>query len=423
MKQKTVVQDVGDSQIRGRLKTYAQDVKNVLKEQLGVTDEQIETAMEALGMTVVDFMNPSQLAGLVSELTGCEETAELLCNEDFQQILSGALELTDEMLSELGVTRQELEQALTMMQPNGNADADKVETVDLPENQGTVLPENASQPGDIQSVVPADKDTVNVENVVAQEAPEEHLQQEIMQPATPKQQTDDKNATQQEQLQENDMLPEKDVPELLKKENLPANGSQTQNHSADQNHTQAQNGPIVAEQNLTDVSTAATGHTVPTYTGQIDLEGLMRQIAEAARVTVASSETTMEMQLNPEHLGKIYLEITSKQGVVSAHIMAQNEIVKEALESQMAELRQNMNQAGVKIDAVEVTVGSHEFERNLEQNAQQEEKQAEDQEKASGKMRKINLADLDELSGVMSEEESLVAQIMADNGNTVDFTA
>ena len=32
-----------------------------------------------------------------------------------------------------------------------------------------------------------------------------------------------------------------------------------------------------------------------------------------------------------------------------------------------------MNQAGVKVDAVEVTVGGHEFEKNLEQNAKQEE--------------------------------------------------
>ena len=30
---------------------------------------------------------------------------------------------------------------------------------------------------------------------------------------------------------------------------------------------------------------------------------------------------------------------------------------------------------------------------------------------------------LDELSGLMSEEEMLVAKIMRDNGNSVDFTA
>ena len=68
-------------------------------------------------------------------------------------------------------------------------------------------------------------------------------------------------------------------------------------------------------------------------------------------------------------------------------------------------------------------VGSHEFERNLEQNAQQEQRQAEEQEKTAGRTRYINLNSLDELGGVMSEEESLVAQMMAEQGNSVDFTA
>ena len=131
----------------------------------------------------------------------------------------------------------------------------------------------------------------------------------------------------------------------------------------------------------------------------------------------------MEMQLNPEHLGKIYLEITSKDGTVSAHLTAQNEVVKEALESQIADLKQNMNQAGVKVDAVEVTVGGHEFERNLEQNAKQEEQQAEEREKAANATRHINLNELNGLSGLMTEEETLVAKMMAEQGNSVDFTA
>ena len=98
-------------------------------------------------------------------------------------------------------------------------------------------------------------------------------------------------------------------------------------------------------------------------------------------------------------------------------------MVKEALESQIADLKQNMNQAGVKVDAVEVTVGGHEFEKNLEQNAKQEEQQAEEREKAANATRHINLNELDGLSGLMTEEETLVEKMMAEQGNSVDFTA
>ena len=98
-------------------------------------------------------------------------------------------------------------------------------------------------------------------------------------------------------------------------------------------------------------------------------------------------------------------------------------MVRAALENQVAELRESMEQSGVRVEAVEVTVGSHEFEKNLEQNARQQERETEEQEKSAKRNRRINLNDLDELSGVMTEEESLVAQMMAEQGNSVDFSA
>ena len=131
----------------------------------------------------------------------------------------------------------------------------------------------------------------------------------------------------------------------------------------------------------------------------------------------------MEMQLNPENLGKVYVNISSKEGVIHAQLAASNEAVRAALETQVADLRQNLNQAGVKVDAVEVTVASHEFEKNLEQNQESEKQQGERQQEQSGGRRNLNLSSLDELSGLMTEEETLAAQMMRDNGNSMDVTA
>ena len=180
---------------------------------------------------------------------------------------------------------------------------------------------------------------------------------------------------------------------------------------------------VASNQSMTEAVNVQQTEGAMEFSSQLDVNNIIRQIVEYSKVTLSNQATTMEMQLNPENLGKIYLEITSKDGVVSAHITAQNDFVKEALESQIVELRQNMNQAGVKVDAVEVTVGSHEFEKNLEQNAKQEERQAEEQEKAAKQTRRINVNELDELSGLMTEEENLVAQMMADQGNSIDYTA
>ncbi len=131
-----------------------------------------------------------------------------------------------------------------------------------------------------------------------------------------------------------------------------------------------------------------------------------------------------QMQLNPENLGKVYVNISSKEGVIHAQLAASNEAVRAALETQVADLRQNLNQAGVKVDAVEVTVASHEFEKNLEQNQESEKQQGErQQEQSGGRRRNLNLSSLDGLSGLMTEEETLAAQMMRENGNSMDVTA
>jgi flagellar hook-length control protein FliK len=169
-----------------------------------------------------------------------------------------------------------------------------------------------------------------------------------------------------------------------------------------------------------DLSSAAVEDT--SYLS-IDTMDLIEQIAENVRVSVSEGTSSMEMQLNPENLGKVYLQITAKEGVVNATIAASNEAVRAALEAQLADLRQNLNQAGVKVDAIEVTVASHEFEQNLEQNAGGERQQGERAEQQASQRRNLTLSSMDELSGVMTEEEALVAQIMRDNGNSVDLTA
>lgn len=156
---------------------------------------------------------------------------------------------------------------------------------------------------------------------------------------------------------------------------------------------------------------------------RVDVEDILRQVSQMTRVFVSQAESSIEMQLNPANLGKIYLQVVSREGVITAQIAAQNEAVKEALESQVAVLKENMNQQGMKVEAIEVTIASHEFERNLEQNQQNAAREQQEEEAAKGGRRNLNLNSLDEMEGLMSEEESLAAKIMAEQGNSMDITA
>ena len=155
----------------------------------------------------------------------------------------------------------------------------------------------------------------------------------------------------------------------------------------------------------------------------VETKTIISQIVESFALNQGIDETSIQMQLNPENLGKLFINVTTKEGAVSASIVATNEVVKEALETQIIALKENLNQAGVKVDAVEVTVASHEFERNLEQNNTKDEQQAMYQEKNSNRRKNIDSSILDNQVGIMTEEETLVAKMMLENGNSIDYTA
>lgn len=92
---------------------------------------------------------------------------------------------------------------------------------------------------------------------------------------------------------------------------------------------------------------------------------ILNQVLDGIKVMTSENMSSMEMQLNPESLGKLSIQVISKNGVVTAQIAAQSEAVKEAVESQIAVLRQNMEEHGLKIEDVEVTVASHGFEQDM----------------------------------------------------------
>ena len=72
--------------------------------------------------------------------------------------------------------------------------------------------------------------------------------------------------------------------------------------------------------------------------------------------------------LHAEHLGKINLNVATRNGVITATITAQNESVKAAIENQVIQLKESMNNQGLKVENVEATVASHEFNMNYDNN-------------------------------------------------------
>lgn len=158
----------------------------------------------------------------------------------------------------------------------------------------------------------------------------------------------------------------------------------------------------------------------PKYTS-VNTTEIIRQIVDQISIANTTGESVIEMQLNPENLGKLYINVTEKNSEITARIAVSNEAVKNALESQMATLRENLQDANIRVNDVEITIATHEFERNLEQNAGNENgRQGGQQYTHQSSNNGGNGSGQNETA---SDEARLAAQIMRDNGNSVDFMA
>ncbi len=161
---------------------------------------------------------------------------------------------------------------------------------------------------------------------------------------------------------------------------------------------------------------------------------IAEQIVKSAKVNITDSVKSMEMMLHPENLGKIFMEVSEKDGIMKAKLVAENENVKNALEKQLVILKEDFKEQGIKVDSVEISVGTHEFRENQEESAaknnfsnqdsnQNQQGRNEGNDNHVRRLNNINMNNLDDLKSLMTEEEMLTAKIMRDQGNTLNFRA
>ena len=146
------------------------------------------------------------------------------------------------------------------------------------------------------------------------------------------------------------------------------------------------------------------------------------QVIEKIKSQVKDDFSSLELSLHPASLGNVAINLVSKSGVVTAQFSTETEAARAALESQIMVLKQNLEEQGVKIDAVEVTVSSHAFEQNLEQgNDGQSDAEASEQERLRRATRKIDLGDFAGIPEDIDEADAVTAQMMQADGNKMDY--
>ena len=78
---------------------------------------------------------------------------------------------------------------------------------------------------------------------------------------------------------------------------------------------------------------------------------IVEQVVRQVRIRVMPETTSMELRLNPASLGRVNITVAASAGIATATMVVENQMAKEALESQMIHLKEAFNgqeQAGSK---------------------------------------------------------------------------
>jgi len=160
----------------------------------------------------------------------------------------------------------------------------------------------------------------------------------------------------------------------------------------------------------------------PVYT-QPETNQIMDQIVEYMKINIRPETQELEMQLHPASLGTVHVQLAAKDGVITAQFAAQNETVKAVLETQLIQLKEQFEEQGIKVEAVEVTVANHAYGQQF---GSEQEAANQENEGAKKNARRINL-NLDEMAEEGLEElddsERIAVEMMQANGSTVDYMA
>ncbi len=139
---------------------------------------------------------------------------------------------------------------------------------------------------------------------------------------------------------------------------------------------------------------------------QIPKQEIFSQILDAVKAQVKLSDhgTSMVVKLQPEQLGNVELKLNIQKGVVLAELKVENEIVKAAIESNLDDLKQSLNNKGYSINQINVNIdsGKREGQSGFELKGQKSSKKR-NQESASidalEPLEQISRYELNELDG------------------------
>ncbi|WP_443594900.1 flagellar hook-length control protein FliK [Agathobacter sp.] len=376
-------------------------------DDLDISEDELNNAMQLLGLTAMDLLNPANLAALYCEVTGSvSDPQALVLNADFTALFNDMSEIASENTAQLDLLSQ-----LTASDEGEILNTDIISSADAP---GTAEAAGGVNTAEKTVDISYDNTTASGQNINDNADEAADSTQDGSYQNTDEGTSSGKTGTGVTSGENTDKTQTK-----VQVDNSLDNSDERVLHHEDDAHSENLALHVSGSEQLnTDTSFELSQ---PQNRSHVDTTDIIRQIVDSISISNTTEESAIELQLTPESLGRMYINVSQKNSEITARIAVSNEAVKEALQTQMVNLKEALNNSGIRVNEVEITVASHEFERNLEQGAANDSRQQESTNSYNGSNSSDSSIDSDMLPP--HDRERLVTQIMRDNGNSVDFTA
>ncbi len=364
-------QKIDDTDIEKAVAEVYSQIINVIADALNANPDEIKGIINELDINLNALSDNQNVIKIVSKYLGINNPVNVLTNDEainaVKEINQSISEIINELKDEFAITDDGLKDLLS-----------KIDTV---------------------------RDTENIEDIINDETGNVDASDDIIK-------VSDENNNKINIDSENDnIVPEKTT--VKNEEN--ANAGNNKEFNTDRESKSElylnENGMESIVSNLKNTIT----DNILTEDGIADK--IIKQITDDIRLYAKADTTSLEIQLEPETLGKVGITVTSKAGTITAQLVVQNEVAKEAIESQMATLKESFASQDIKVDAVEVTIASKEFEQNLDKGAGNSSEQNENKRR-----KHISTEELAEINGTATDKETSIDNVLKEMGTTVNYS-
>lgn len=364
-------QKIDDTDIEKAVAEAYSQIINVIADALNANPDEIKGIINELDINLNALSDNQNVIKIVSKYLGINNPVNVLTNDEainaVKEINQSISEIINELKDEFAITDDGLKDLLS-----------KIDTV---------------------------RDTENIEDIINDETGNVDASDDIIK-------VSDENNNKINIDSENDnIVPEKTT--VKNEEN--ANAGNNKEFNTDRESKSElylnENGMESIVSNLKNTIT----DNILTEDGIADK--IIKQITDDIRLYAKADTTSLEIQLEPETLGKVGITVTSKAGTITAQLVVQNEVAKEAIESQMATLKESFASQDIKVDAVEVTIASKEFEQNLDKGAGNSSEQNENKRR-----KHISTEELAEINGTATDKETSIDNVLKEMGTTVNYS-